>query len=236
MTVRQLLLLATVRRWYVTIVGLLLTGLVAFLGMHAPGDYESSAGLVFLAPRSTENPNGLIAGGNVISVAGVMSGVVRDSDVRAELRETGLVDQYTVKLHNSGNQWADNYDRPVLDITVWGSNPESVARSLQLLVTRVNAELLARQRAAGSARNNMITTQLTPAGPPVVHGSGSPMRAAVAALFGGVALTLTVVLLVDDALVRRRRTATATAVDLQASSGPPSSEDTIRVRVPASTR
>jgi hypothetical protein len=223
-TVRQLLLLATVRRWYLTILGFVVTAVIALQGMHAPGDYESTAGLVFLAPRSTQNPNGYIAGGNVISVAGVMSAIVRSSAVRDELRSAGLVDQYTIKLHNAGNQWADNYDRPVLDIHVWGADPDSVARSMRLLVARVDQDLQDRQRAAGSAPNNLVTTQLTPALPPVLHGSGSPMRAVAAALLGGTITTLTLVLVLDDALVRRRRRAVAGAAVRAGAAAPDTTE------------
>ena len=80
-----------------------------------------------------------------------------------------------------------------------------VQKSLGLLVERATDELEDRQRAAGAAEDNWITAQLIPAQPRVVHGPGSPVRAVAAAMLVGVAATLTLSMLVDEAVRRRER-------------------------------
>jgi hypothetical protein len=219
MRLRQLIQAAG-RRWYVTLAGLAVTVVLALHGSHVPGDWETSAGLVFLTPTSTENPNGYLTSGNAISTAGVISAIMNGSEVRDQLRTAGLVDQHTIVLHNSGNQWADNYDRPVLDIRVWGSDPNSVQRSLSLLVERASAELNDRQRATGAAENNWIRAQLVPAQPPVLHGPGSPPRAVATAILIGVTLTLGLAKVMDDAVRRWRHRQIAVSAGRPGPGGP----------------
>ena len=208
------LLSAAWRRWPVSLLGLVLTVLAATQATGAPGRYESYGLLTFLTPLSTQRPDAFLSpGSDLISAAGVMAAAVEDPAVKARMRAAGLRDDYTVVLHNEGTQNADNFDRPVLDLFVSGSDPDSVERSMAVLVAGIDQELARRQAEMRTAPRDRIRTELTPGRPPVLLGTGSPLRAGAAAALLGIGLTLTVALLVDDAVLRRRhrRTARGTA-------------------------
>jgi hypothetical protein len=200
-------LLAAARRWWpLALVGLLLTGFTAHRAMHAPGRYESAASYVLLPPTSNARSNALLyPSANLITAAGVLSAAVADPAVTQDLRANGVVDPYTATMHNQGNQNADNFDRPVLDLFVSGPDPASVERSMASLVAGIDRELARRQVAMRVRPADRIRSDLTPRNPPVVHGTGSPLRAAAATTLLGLAITATLVIVLDDALRRRRR-------------------------------
>jgi hypothetical protein len=193
------------RRWPVVLVGLLFTLVGAYQAIHAPGDYETSAGVYFQAPKGPYNANPYLPddGGSVTTVASLVATAMNGQVIREELRAAGVRDRYDLELHNSGNQFVQIYNRPVLDLSVVGADPESVRRSTQLIVDRVRSELADRQQAVRAAPANWVTLQLTPADPPVVHGQGSRARALLATVLLGTILTMLAAGTVDVAIRRR---------------------------------
>jgi hypothetical protein len=199
-------LVAARRLWPLALVGLLLTALAAVHTMRAPGRYESSASYVLLPPASNKRSNALLyPGANLITAAGVLSAAVADPPVRRDLRSGGVRDTYTITLHNEGNQNADNFDRPVLDLFVYGTDPHSVEHSMTRLAAGIDRELARRQTEMRIGAADRIRTDLTPAHPPIVHGTGSPKRAAAATTLLGLGITAAVVIAVTELRERRRR-------------------------------
>jgi hypothetical protein len=200
-------LLAAARRlWPLALIGLLLTALTAIHTMRAPGRYESSASYVLLPPASNKRSNALLyPGANLITAAGVLSAAVTDPAVRRDFRAGGVRDTYSVTLHNEGNQNADNFDRPVLDLFVYGTDPVSVEQSMTRLAAGIDRELTQRQNTMRIGAVDRIRTDLTPRHPPVVHGTGSPKRAAAATTLLGLGITAVVVIAADEFRERRRR-------------------------------
>jgi hypothetical protein len=202
-------LLSAARRWWpVTLIALMITGLAAVLTMHAPGRYEASAAYVLLPPASNARSNALLyPSANLITAAGVLSEAISDPQVVQNFRANGVTDHYAAVLHNEGNQNADNFDRPVIDLFVYGSDPVSVQRSMTSLVAGIDRELLRRQQTMRTRPTDRIRSDLTPRHPPVVHGTGSPLRAAAATTLVGIGVTTTLVIVLDDLRVRRRHVA-----------------------------
>jgi len=202
MTVGGLARAALRQRW-VVVAGLILTLFSAYLAKTAPGEYVTSAGIYLLGPRSVNNGNAYVIDDSVTTVADVVVTAVDSREGRAELAASGVHDRYTLELFNAGDQFVPIYDRPLLQLSVVGSDPASVRRTVTLVHARVDAELRERQREAGAAQRTWVTTQLTPAEPPVVLGRGSPTRAVAGVLLIGLIGTGIAVVAVDD--LRRRR-------------------------------
>jgi hypothetical protein len=194
---------AAVRQRYVVVLGLLITLFGAYLVKTAPGEYVTSAGIYLLGPRSVNNGNAYVVDDSVTMVADVVVTAVDSKQARAELAAAGVQDRYTLELFNAGDQFVPIYDRPLLQLTVRGKDPASVRRTVALVHARVDTELGLRQKEAGADPRLWVTTQLTPAAPPVVHGRGSPIRGLAAMLLLGATGTVIAVLAVDD--LRRRR-------------------------------
>jgi hypothetical protein len=200
------ILQSALRRWPIVLSGLLLTLVAGYQAMHARGDYETAADIVFFGPHGPKNANAWLPDEGVINVASVIGTAMNGPEVRNELRAAGVRDRYELVLHNSGNQFVPIYNEPVLDMSVAGADPASVRQSTLLIVARVRSELEQRQRSLGAAERTWVTIQLTPDDPAVVHGTGSPARALFASLFLGSVLTLLTAATVDTAIRRRRST------------------------------
>lgn len=202
------------RRWYVVLAGVLVTLLLAGRGAQDYGSYDTSASVLFFPPVSSANPNGYVdGGGNVITAAGFVAARMRAPEVKAALARRGMTADYTVVMHNSGNQFADNFDRAAIDLTVSGPDPATTSRSVALLGAEIAAQLDAAQRSARADRRDWIRTQLSPDNPGVLHVAGSPLRAVAGSVLLGLALTLVVAVGLDDRLRRRSARAGARAPD-----------------------
>ena len=206
------------RRWYVVVAGLLASLVLVGQAAKPHGAYETTAAMLFFPPVSRLNPNGYTdGGGNVITAAAFVAVRMQAPEVKADLAAKGMVKDYTVVMHNSGNQFADNFDRAAIDISISGPDPATTSRSLQLVAAEIRSELNAAQSRARADRREWIRTQLSPVDPTILLVPGNRMRAAAAALLLGVALTVLVAIGLDDRLRRRaRRQIAASAPDLVA--------------------
>ena len=171
------LLKALRRRWYVMLAGILLTLVGGYQLVSARGEYVSAVGIYFLRPASVNNANRYLVDNDVISVTEVIGVAMDSAPVRAELRDAGVRDRYTIEIFNAGNQFVVIHDRALLDLSVRGATEASVRRSMGLVIDRVDAELRRSQINAGAPEKTWVVTQLTPTDPVVVHGRGSGMRA-----------------------------------------------------------
>jgi hypothetical protein len=197
---------AALRQRWIVVLGLLLTLAGGYLVKTAPGEYVTSAGIYLVAPRNVNNGNAYVVDDSVTTVADLVLTAVDSREARAELAAAGVRDRYTLELFNAGDQFVPIYDRPLLQLSVSGSDPQSVKRTVALVKARVDAELRLRQTQTHAAPRIWVRAQLTPADPPVVLGRGSPLRGVAAVLVIGIIGTGIAVVAVDD---RRRRRAAA---------------------------
>lgn len=203
------LLLASLRAWYIVLLGLAVTALAAFHVVTAPGVYYAQVDVVFLRPVNSFVPNSLsVTSSSVTATASVVqrevSGVPASSRVVSEqvtIVGEGITEGERVRLPNSGGQWANNFDRAVLDVQVVDSTEDAAQRRIDSLVKRIDESLVRRQREAGADPSTWIRTRLSPAAPTVHYLEGERRRAAAMTLVLGAGLTCAAVVLLE---ARRR--------------------------------
>jgi hypothetical protein len=185
------------RRWaaLVVAVGLLLTVAITYRVVRKPGVFWAQTNVVFLAPVSSLYPNALVANSDgVIALAGVVGKIV-DPDAAAarvvsptvRLVNQGIRHGWSVTLPNDGGQWAENFDKPLLDVQAVGSTAAEVSGTVNRLVSQINLTLSGLQ--AQVPRVDRVTTQLSPSQVQVFYDPGRRLRALAASLAIGVAAT-----------------------------------------------
>lgn len=222
------------RLWWLTLVGLLLTAAAAAAAARAPGVYWSQVNVVFLDPAFPASPNALShTPTRAIEVASVIQREVNGVDVAhvvsdgVTIVDEGVRSGTEVRLPNAGGQWANNFNRPWLDVVVVDTTAQAAQARLTAVLEKIDAAIKGRQAAAGVVPGNEVTTQLTPQAPQIRYAVGLSRRAGGAAATLGLGLTLAGVVLLDGPLARRarRRRGTAPAGALEHRDDP--------VRVPA---
>lgn len=208
-------LAACVRRWPVTLFGLALVGVVLTFLLRATGVYWTQADVVFLSPASDRFPNPLgTTSQSLIAMAGVTEREVnRQSPAPATaaasasvtIVDEGVRDGARIRLPNSGGQWANNFDRPVLDVQAVGPTPERAAALFDAAVERVRSSVYLRQRALGVEDVNMIHLTVAPSATNIFYADGERKRAIPVAVLLGAGLTMAAATLADQWAVRRRR-------------------------------
>lgn len=204
MTVMRLLL-AAARSWHLVLLGAVVTIVAMLQVVTAPGVYFAQADVVFLRPVNPAVPNSLsVTSSSVIATASVVqrevSGGPAASRVVSEqvtIVGEGITAGERVRLPNSGGQWANNFDRAVLDVQVVDSTEESARRRLQRVVGEIDASLARRQRDAGADPATWIRTRLSPEVPTIRYLVGERRRAAAMTLLLGGGLTCAAVVLIE---------------------------------------
>ena len=204
------------RRWYAVLVGLALTA-VALTGLtRVDGVYVARVDVVFLAPATPATPNRIAsAATGVIATAGLVERMVdpgpsggaepASTSAAVSLLGRGVRDGAAVVLPDSGGQWAQSFERPVLRIEVTGSSAAAVQAQAWALVTEVRDTTAALQADPRIAADNEITTSLVPGSPQVTYREGHRAVALAVTLLLGAAGTVVAAGALDGRLARVRR-------------------------------
>lgn len=197
----------TVRRlWPFAVAGIIATFAGALFAVTNPGVYYEQTNVVFIAP----NGSGFQPGDSgLVSTAGLIESQMGDQgplplSPAATIVGTGIRNGIWVRLPNEGGQWATNFDQEDLDVEVVGSSADQVSTEMEATISKIQTLLSQDQRSVGVRPNQMIDVSLSPASPPVTYMRGSSARAGLTVLSLGVALTLTILVMADRRLVRRR--------------------------------
>lgn len=199
------------RRWYVTLLGLAATVVVAMQISAAPGVYWAHTTIVLLAPTRQAFSNQLTDGApSLIATAGVLEREINGSvtpipavDNNVSILDQGVVNGVRVRVPNYGGQWATNFTQPVLQLEVAGRDRAEVLTRMGRLVDEARAILQSRQDAAGVNSLNRITLLNAPAGIEVDYVRGHLTRATALTALLGLCATAAVASGVDDRLRRR---------------------------------
>jgi uncharacterized membrane protein len=217
MTSRELLSLV-LRRWYLMLVGAVVSVAVLHGVVQRPGVYWTGFNVVVLAPTEAFYPNKLenphyemspVAGVLVREWNGAHPPLLTassDTSLYGEGRRSGV----QVRMVNQGSQWRPLFPVPVIDIQVVGARPEVVAAEARRVRTEVE-ELLRRRQDAGLVPDTArMVTITSPPQPTVTYHAGSRVRSAGATgLLGAVGTTVAVYWLERLRAWRRRRVAAA---------------------------
>jgi hypothetical protein len=213
-TIRDLML-ALVRRWWVVLIGVVLTAAMGLVALSDPGVYFSRTEITFLAPSSQRYPNSLqTTSGDLIITAGIVAkrvegpaAIPKFADSSVNLVGEGVREGWSLRLPDTGGQWASNFASQTLILDVVGPTRESVQTQQTAVLDEVAHELYALQREQSVDPVNDITTTATPASAVISHVTGSRIRSlAMTAALGFGAILAAVVFLEHRA---RRRLASS---------------------------
>ncbi|MFF2271636.1 hypothetical protein ACFVTX_05165 [Agromyces sp. NPDC058136] len=213
------LIRATLRRWPIALAGVIAVVALGYLATTDDGVYHTRTEVVFLAPSSELNPNSLrTTSADLIVTAGVVSKaitgpgrVTKFAGPDSMLIGTGVRDGWSIRLPDTGGQWASNFSSQVLVVEVVGPDAESVRAKQEELVGRIADELEELQRAQGVDPINDITSTVLPDSAVIEHVGGSRIRAVAGAAALGAGATFALVVLLEHR--RRRRASTDAPLD-----------------------
>lgn len=173
------------RRWPIVLGGAICTAAVAFAAIQDDGVYWTRTQVVFLAPPSELYPNSLeTRSESLVITAGLVAKEINgpgkvtkygSSDV--SLVGLGVRRGWSVRLPDSGGQWAPNFSEQVLIAEVVGETVEEVEHDQEALFELIAGELYDMQRDMGVAPVNDVTVTVAPESTVIYHVSGSRSRA-----------------------------------------------------------
>lgn len=204
------LLVAARRAWVVVVLGLVATGFAAYSIATSPGVYWSRADVLMVRPVSdvpnvlASTPEGTIRFAGLIQreVAGGPSDIDTVS-YRVRIVDFGIRSGTLVRLPNDGNQYANNFNKALLDVQAAGATEESVRAQMTAVIAQINTVVERRQSAMGVPPEVQVRTRTSPTELQVFHGVGSTKRGLVATVVFGLCLTWGAVIMVEARYERR---------------------------------
>lgn len=185
------------RFWLLGALGMACTVAAALMVVRAEGVYWAKAEVLFAVPSSPGTNALMDSHETIIATAGLIqrdvvgardtSRVVSDS---VTLVGQGVREGVSVRLPNSGGQWANNFERPVLDVQVVSESQEGAQRRLDRTISSINKALTQRQQQARVNSANLITMTVMPAAPEVQYVTGERYKAALVTFVLGTVLSL----------------------------------------------
>lgn len=214
MTSRDLLE-ATLRRWYVMVVGALVSLGFVYVATHQPVVYWTQFNILMLGPKIPEFPNYLEDPRfTLYPVVGVIADDVNKGrrPMMTASTDTNMVGQgitrgVQVRVPNLGGQWRRDYSANHLDVQVADASPEAVTVRAGEVVEDVAEALAARQDELGIVPGMRITSIASTSDPIIYAVGGNRVRAAGAAALSGALASVALVYLLERR--RRRRLSTA---------------------------
>lgn len=200
-------------RWWVFLLGLCVTVAAGLACYAAPGTYWATTKVIFLVPTTDIQPNPLAPdNGRSIGLAGIVAAEINGGSPRrnvvgvdVELVDQGITDGWSVRLPDSGGQWAHNFAEPALVVQASGPTPEVVLARTDALVKEVERRVRQREDAAGVSSGLRITFLHSPAQTVVHYGEGSRSRALLVIGVLGVGTSVALAVVADRVLSRRAR-------------------------------
>lgn len=211
MTSRSLLRMLA-RRWYVVILGIVLTVAVLWPATHRPGIYWTQVNVVLLPPANDLYPNKLedphlsltaLAGVVVAEFNGQQKPLVTasaDTTLYGEGKTSGI----QVRMPNMGSQWIPLYISPTIDVQVVGNNANTVVDDVNRIADELGRLLEERQETLGVVPSMRVTMIESPAEPSASYIAGSRSRAMGAGALVGLTMTIALAYSLDRYLAHRR--------------------------------
>jgi hypothetical protein len=203
MTARAVL--TTRRRRLLALVGIFDTLICGWLVWRIPGVYHQQVDVVFMSPQPQDSANTFqYSTQNLIKTAGIVATILnadrsgpKAATNTATLLGRGVHHGYSVRLPNSGGQWAYNFMDPMLNVEAVGTSAKEVQQTTNKVVSDINATLRELQAAEGTVPTAMIRTRLSPPSVTILYSVGSRIRALAATLLLGLGVTLAAVRGID---------------------------------------
>ncbi|WP_446664587.1 hypothetical protein [Flexivirga sp. B27] len=189
------------RRWYVVLIGLLITPALCFGATRLVGEtYEAKAMLVLLPPGASipKAGNPYLNLGSMQPVVGVLSDSMLSQQTARSVRDVSPTASFTVAPDPATSG-------AVLIIDVKDTTSAGAARVLKMLTSSAPQELEKLQDAAKTPAKGRITTDLVAQDTKPVASHKKQQRAGLLIAAMGIALTVLVAAFVDGFASRRSR-------------------------------
>ncbi|HTZ43829.1 MAG TPA: hypothetical protein VMB79_08185 [Jatrophihabitans sp.] len=195
-----------IRRWYVTLLGLLLTlGLVYAGAKLSPPTYQARASVLLIPPKSQQEANPYLGLGGLQEVSDVLSRAVSDSVTTDAVTAAGGSAKYSVARDTSTTG-------PIILVTAEAPSAATALLTDKLLIQRMGpalTSLQAGQDVPAGAYINLITLS---ADQKAAVQRKSQLRACIAGGAAGLLLTVLLVAFAEKTANRRRGRRSAAAV------------------------
>ncbi|MFB7891624.1 hypothetical protein ACFC1I_05450 [Microbacterium sp. NPDC056044] len=212
---------AMARRWYIVLIGLLLTFGLAWAAYQATPPEYKARGLVLLLPGANavaEGGNPFLALSGLEQPASIVVAYFASTAAQTEVAEVSGTADFSVQLDASTRG-------PVIAVEVTDTSEQGTIDTLDYLTERVPQELERLQSEVGAPASSVITSMpLVIDAEPEADNSGT-IRITIAALAVGIVATGAATFALDGVLMRRRSRRKARADERFGSIAAPSPED-----------
>ena len=201
------------RQWWVLLLGIVLTAAACYVVQKTSGVYWASTKVIFLPPLAPGRANPIAPdSSSVIPLAGIIQDEIYDGSPPlgsngqdVTLVDQGIYDGWSVRLPNSGGQWATNYAEPLLIVQASGPSAHAVQTRMYDLIDRITRLVAAREDAAHVPVASRVDFTLSPSTVAVQYSNGHRSRAVAIIVLLGVGLSLAACMFADRVAGTRRR-------------------------------
>lgn len=191
---------ALARRWYVVLVGLILTvGLASAAYVATPSEYNARA-LVLLLPGSNtvgDGGNPFLALSGLEQPASIVVAYFSSESAQTEVADRWPTAEYRVLLDDSTRG-------PVISVDVTDTSAESTLATLDYLQNRIPEELARLQGEVDAPAASVITSMPLAVDAEASRDASATIRNVIAAVVVGLVLTGFAAFALDGILLRRR--------------------------------
>jgi hypothetical protein len=191
-----------VRRWYVVLVGVLLTGAMALTasGSSSEAQYQSGATVVLIPSTTTagEGGNPLLYLGDLVVARDALVRIMGSPVVTSEITEGEQGSSYSIQVD-------PDTPGPMMLVTATAASAEATLELRDRVLKQMPKQLRALQIEAGTPRSALITMLPLSKDDQAVGGGGSNKRRLLVVLVAGLGLTVLAAGLIDAWLLARRR-------------------------------
>lgn len=200
------------RRWYVVLVGALLTAAAAAAAAQVGGVYTARTTVTLMPPVGWAVAGNTFtdSAASLVGFAKVVEETLTDGEggqvfaaADTPLYGSGARSGELVYVPNYGGQWAPSFNQPALIVDVVGASPDEVAERVRALTADIDRIVTERQDEMGVAADQRVTTYANPVDPEVAHVGPSRTRALAGVGLLGAGVSIAAAFLVDRVLRRR---------------------------------
>ncbi|WP_158866141.1 hypothetical protein [Leifsonia sp. AG29] len=220
------------RRWYVIVVGLLVTvGLAWGAYRITPPTYTSSALILLLPSETTVGPGGnpFLALSNLDQPAGILVAYFSGTTAQAQVKEHSPTAQYTVAINSSTRG-------PIIEVDVTDKTSEGALSALDYITGQIPAELSSLQKQVDAPANAVITSMPLTVDQKAKADYSGTIRMVITAVVVGLLATGLIAFALDGLLLSRRARRQARAAREAPGTGTPGPAEPRGRRQPRSAR
>jgi capsular polysaccharide biosynthesis protein len=187
------------RRWYVVLVGLVVTAALAVGAMHVvPATYSAKADVLLLPPKAPDSENPYLGLGDLAPVASALARNVLSDATSVRLAADGITKNYSVVVDST-------VSAPIMLVTASGNTSADALTAVERVTAIVAPTLLQLQQAQDVPTKDLITSTVIHTDKSATAIRKSQTRAVLIAIVLGLVLTGLAAALIDRMALRRRR-------------------------------